>query len=143
MSLFSKNLRFLRRRGDFSQDEIATLFNKRPNTVGNWENRKSEPSLGELIRLGEFFKVSTHALLHTDLEKSGLQPVIDSEPDSPEQKPKGYSLTEPVNSMANEESHDAFWLILRELRSMNEKVDSLISGMGSSGFNKNSDKSAH
>jgi transcriptional regulator with XRE-family HTH domain len=143
MSFFSKNLRFLRRRGDFSQDEIATLFNKRPNTVGNWENRKSEPSLGELIRLGEFFKVSTHDLLHKDLEKSGFQAAADIQPDSPEQKLKSYPITEHTNSMANEESHDAFWLILRELRSMNEKVDSLISGMQSSGFNKNSDKSAH
>jgi transcriptional regulator with XRE-family HTH domain len=143
MSLFSKNLRFLRRRGDFSQDEIATLFNKRPNTVGNWENRKSEPSLGELIRLGEFFKVSTHALLHTDLEKSGFQPPVEAPPDPPAQLPKSYPIPEHTNSMANEESHDAFWLILRELRSMNEKVDSLIAGMESPGFNKNSDKSAH
>ena len=68
MSLFSKNLRFLRKKGNHNQDEIAILFNKQANTIGNWENRKSEPSLQELIKLGEFFKVSTGDLLQTDLE---------------------------------------------------------------------------
>ncbi len=66
MSLFSKNLRFLRKKGSLSQEEISLLFNKRANTIGNWENQKSEPSLAELIRLGEYFNVSIQELLHTD-----------------------------------------------------------------------------
>ena len=68
MSFFAKNLRFLRKKGGHNQDEIAILFNKQPNTVGNWENRKSEPSVQELIKLGEFFKVGTEDLLQADLE---------------------------------------------------------------------------
>lgn len=70
MSLFSKNLRYLRKKGNHNQDEIALLFRKRANTIGNWENQKSEPSLTELMKLGEFFKVSVEDLLHTDMEKS-------------------------------------------------------------------------
>ena len=143
MSLFSKNLRFLRRKGNYSQDQIATLFNKRPNTVGNWENQKSEPNLAELIRLSEFFKVTSQDLLHTDLERLSFQIPAIPEPHSEGDKPKAYALPEHVISMANEGSHDAFWLILRELRVMNEKVDSLISGIGPAAFKKNSDKSSH
>jgi hypothetical protein len=45
--------------------------------------------------------------------------------------------------MANEGNPDAFWLILRELRAMHEKVDLLVSGMESTGLKKNSDKSYH
>src|SRR6516165_2297598 len=68
MNLFSKNLRYLRKKGNHNQDEIALLFNKQPNTIGNWENRKSEPGLAELLRLAEFFKVSAEDLLQKDLE---------------------------------------------------------------------------
>jgi transcriptional regulator with XRE-family HTH domain len=56
MSLFSKNLRFLRKKGSYNQEEISFLFNKKANTVGNWENQKSEPNLAELMKLGEYFK---------------------------------------------------------------------------------------
>ncbi len=68
MSLFSKNLRFLRKKGNHNQEEIANLFNKRSNTIGNWENQKSEPSLAELMKLGEYFNISIHELLQVDLE---------------------------------------------------------------------------
>ncbi len=75
MSLFSKNLRFLRKKGNHNQDEISILFNKRANTIGNWENQKSEPSLAELIKLGEYFKVSIQELLHADLEMQSFQQI--------------------------------------------------------------------
>src|SRR5664279_1885516 len=71
MSLFSKNLRYLRRKGRYKQDEISNLFQKKANTIGNWENGISEPNLTELTRLGEFFKVSITDMLHTELEKGG------------------------------------------------------------------------
>ena len=44
---------------------------------------------------------------------------------------------------AREGSPDAFWLILRELRVIGEKLDGLVSGMEPGGFKKNSDKSYH
>ncbi len=69
MSSFSKNLRYLRKKGNHNQDEISNLFNKRANTIGNWENQKSEPSLTELIKLGEYFNVSLQDLAYNaDLE---------------------------------------------------------------------------
>jgi len=144
MSLFSKNLRFLRKKGNHNQDEISILFNKRANTIGNWENQKSEPSLAELIKLGEYFKVSIQELLHADLEMQSFQqdPVLKIS-DNTRQFPKSYPLQEPVSSMANEGSEDAFWMILRELRAVNDKLDLLASGMELSTLKKNSDKSSH
>jgi transcriptional regulator with XRE-family HTH domain len=144
MSLFSKNLRFLRKKGNLNQDEISILFKKRANTIGNWENQKSEPSLTELIKLGEFFKVSIQDLLHADMEKqtdhSGPETIS---PVPARHLIKSYSIQEPVTGIAREGSQDAFWLILRELRAIDEKVDLLVSGMESTGFKRNSDKSYH
>ncbi len=133
MSLFSKNLRFLRKRGNYNQDAISILFKKQPNTIGNWENEKSEPNLKELVVLAEFFKVSAQDLLHIDLEASV----------TPAEKDNAYGLTDRVNSQVNEASPDAFWVILREIRALNEKVDLLVSSMESTKHSKDSDKSYH
>jgi transcriptional regulator with XRE-family HTH domain len=143
MSIFSKNLRYLRKKGSHNQDDIAVLFRKRANTIGNWENQKSEPSLTELMKLGEFFKISVEDLLHTDMEKlSDSNPVTSTI--SAKVPVTSFSIQEPVHAgVAREGSPDAFWLILRELRVIGEKLDALTSGIESGGFKKNSDKSYH
>jgi transcriptional regulator with XRE-family HTH domain len=145
MSIFSKNLRYLRKRGNHNQDEIAILFKKRANTIGNWENQKSEPSLTELMKLGEFFKISVEDLLHTDMEKLSDPPLTKSVSAVSAKTPvTSLSIQEPVQAIAAREgSPDAFWLILRELRVIGEKLDSLVSGMEPGGFKKTSDKSYH
>ena len=145
MSIFSKNLRFLRKKGNHNQDEIALLFGKRANTIGNWENQKSEPSLKELMKLGEFFKVSVEDMLHSEMEK--LSELPDSKSVAPadsSRAPVISSLQEPLQASATgENGPDAFWLILRELRVIGNKLDGLISGMEPGAFKKNSDKSYH
>jgi transcriptional regulator with XRE-family HTH domain len=146
MSLFSKNLRFLRKKGSHNQDEIAILFRKRANTIGNWENQKSEPSLTELMKLGEFFNVSVEDLLHTDMEKTGDSLIVVSPASAVTRNAPvtSFSIQESAHSTAAREgSPDAFWLILRELRVISEKLDTLVSGIEPGGFKKKSDKSYH
>jgi transcriptional regulator with XRE-family HTH domain len=145
MSIFSKNLRYLRKKGNHNQDEIAILFKKRANTIGNWENQKSEPSLTELMKLGDFFKISVEDLLHTDME-SQSDPIIMSHDTSNSAKASvtPFSISERASGVAAREGGpDAFWLILRELRVIGEKLDALVNGMDPGGFKKNSDKSYH
>ncbi len=143
MSLFSKNLRFLRKKSGLNQEEISLLFNKRANTVGNWENQKSEPSMAELIKLGEYFNVSIQELFHTDLEIQSIQRDPTNILDTPLTSSKPYPLQEPLVSSANEGSQDAFWIILKELRAVNEKLDLLASRAEFSTLKTSSDKSAH
>lgn len=50
---------------------------------------------------------------------------------------------EPVQGPAKEGDSDAFWLILRELRVISEKLNTLVTGTEPVGFKKNSDKSYH
>jgi transcriptional regulator with XRE-family HTH domain len=142
VSLFSKNLRFLRKRENLNQEQIAVLFNKKANTIGNWENQKSEPSLAELIRLGEYFKVTTQDLVHTDLENHSGSAGMVPRPKK-DQNVKLYETQEVSTSIANEDNPDAFWIILRELRALNQKVDLLVSDLNSTGLKRNSDKSYH
>lgn len=139
MSLFSKNLRYLRKKKGLNQDEISILFDKKPNTVGNWENKKSEPSLAELMKLSEFFQVNLQELLETDLESgSSSQEGQTGNSGSPT-----IEKTNLTAAPAIEGSQDAFWLIMREIRALNDKVDLLVSSQETTGSKKNSDKSYH
>ena len=144
MSLFAKNLRFLRKQKGLNQEEISGLFNKRANTVGNWENGKSEPSIGELIRLADFFKVGLQQLLHSDLQKKAFE-MLDSGDDPVSEKPPvtTYRLNEGVTSMAQDAGDDSFWVVLRELRSISGKLDELKQLFESGLPRPGSDKSYH
>jgi transcriptional regulator with XRE-family HTH domain len=143
MSLFAKNLRFLRKKGNHNQEEIAILFNKQANTIGNWENSKSEPNLQELIKLGEFFKVSTEDLLQTDIEGQTQGSGVSLNENPFTQPIITFNPVLPPGNPAPETGSDAFWLILRELRAVHGKVDLLIADRESSGSKRNSDKSYH
>jgi transcriptional regulator with XRE-family HTH domain len=141
MSLFSKNLRYLRKKGNHNQDEIALLFNKRANTIGNWENQKSEPSLEELMKLGDFFNLGSGDLLQRDLEMefTGARRQESQIPEG--QFPANDNKPEPRSSQVREGEPDGFWLVLRELRALHEKVDLLVSRLESSSLHQHTDKS--
>ena len=143
MSFFAKNLRFLRKKSGYNQDEIAVLFSKQPNTIGNWENRKSEPSVQELIKLGEFFKVGMEDLLQVDLEQQsqGSPPSITE--DALTGSGSSQHLIDRPGGQIKEAGPDAFWLILRELRAVHEKIDLLIANRESGAQKRNADKSNH
>ncbi|MDP4130840.1 MAG: helix-turn-helix transcriptional regulator [Bacteroidota bacterium] len=145
MSLFARNLRFLRKQRGLNQDDISLLFNKRANTVGNWENSKSEPSIGELVKLADYFKVGLQELLHADLQKKSLQAIdaVSGSPDSVTAALNTYPVNDAGSSLAQDGSSDSFWLILRELRSMNEKLDVLKLFFESGSRIPDSDKSNH
>ena len=148
MSILSKNIRFLRKKMNLNQDHISLLFNKKANTIGNWENQKSEPSLAELIKLGDYFKVSTADLLQTDLEslsqgKAGQHQPAEKQKLKPPLSESSSGITDASPGTAGDGTPDAFWLILREIRALNERVDLLISGMETTGSKRNSDKSYH
>jgi transcriptional regulator with XRE-family HTH domain len=147
MSIFSKNLRFLRKRGNHNQEDIALLFKKKANTIGNWENQKSEPAFVELMKLADFFQVSIQDLLQSDLtireqaQSTGRE--LSSDGGNDLRSLESYKLQEFLGSPSVATGSDAFWIILRELRALNEKVDLLIAiGESASGV-KNSDKSYH
>lgn len=144
MHFFSKNLRYLRKKGQFNQEEISALFQKRPNTVGNWENQKSEPSLEELIRLAEYFQVTTESLLHEDLELQSRTPGAElSSPVAAKGKSTWGDRPELAAGGLPEGSPEGFWSVLRELRSIHEKLDRISEALRFSAHHPGSDKSSH
>lgn len=63
MGILANNLRMLRKELKLSQTEVAEKLGLGYYTLGKWEQGRAEPSADDLVRLADFFKVSTDFLL--------------------------------------------------------------------------------
>lgn len=71
----SNNLRYLRKKNDYSQDYIADLLGyKSYTTIQKWEMGISEPSFAKLNQLAELYKTDLDSLMKKDLEYEQLNP---------------------------------------------------------------------
>ena len=61
-----KNILDLRRKKGISQEELANLLLISRQTVSQWENDQTLPSIDNLLRLKEIFGVSVDKILSTD-----------------------------------------------------------------------------
>ncbi|PWT71254.1 MAG: hypothetical protein C5B59_18610 [Bacteroidetes bacterium] len=130
MSFLPKNLRYLRKRRSERQADVAKQVKKRQNTIGNWENGISEPSIRELYLLSGYFDVSLDDLVFADLEKLESLIKADIQTGSSFAKSTRHDLHFVAKNMANEGNRDQFWLIARELRKINEKLDVIKLNLG-------------
>jgi len=71
--LFSKNIKYMRKRMKLKQDELAEKLFVTPQAVSKWETCKSIPDVKMLITISNLFKVSVDQLLNEDLELSNKE----------------------------------------------------------------------
>lgn len=65
-----QNIRFLRRKYGFSQEQVAEkLEYKSFTTIQKWESGVSVPTLSQLSRLAELFRVDLDTIVNVDLAK--------------------------------------------------------------------------
>lgn len=57
------NISELRKQHQMSQDDFANIFHVSRQTVSNWENGKSCPDVGMLVKISEHFGISVDQLL--------------------------------------------------------------------------------
>lgn len=60
---FAKKLKDLRKDRHVSQRELAEYLHLTPNSICEWENLRSEPSIDLLIKLSNYFQCSLDYLL--------------------------------------------------------------------------------
>jgi transcriptional regulator with XRE-family HTH domain len=66
---FAKNLRFLRRRAEWSQSDLGDKIATDYNTISRYESGKSTPKLESLTKLAHVFEVSVEELRNVDLTR--------------------------------------------------------------------------
>lgn len=68
---FHKNIRYLRRINNLSQNAMAELLGyKSFTTIQKWECGESKPTFDMLVNIAEQFQVDLHDLIYQDLETS-------------------------------------------------------------------------
>ena len=61
--IFSQRLRFLRKKHRMTQKELADILHYGHTAIVNYESGRNQPSLQDLVKLADFFDVSTDFLL--------------------------------------------------------------------------------
>ena len=70
--MIAKKLKELREKKEMSQAELANILDVAQQTVASWEREKSSPNHELLLKLADFFHVSTDELLGRDTFKPNL-----------------------------------------------------------------------
>ena len=77
--MFGDMMKNLRQSRSLNQVQLANLLNDSKQTVSNWENNNILPSIEMLVKISQFFSVSTDYLLELDsgsyIEVTGLTDV--------------------------------------------------------------------
>ncbi len=66
----NENIKVLRQQSGLNQVEFARIMNVTKQCVSNWENDNVVPSVEMLIKLADYFKVSTDYLLGREKDES-------------------------------------------------------------------------
>lgn len=69
---FADNLKYLRKKNNFSQSELAERFGISDKTISSWENGRTEPNIEQLHTLSTFFNVSMENLIDDNLENQSI-----------------------------------------------------------------------
>ena len=66
---FHSNIKFLRKRKNRTQDEVADRLNMKRSTLSGYENRVAQPALDVLLLFSDYYQIAVDTLLKVDLSK--------------------------------------------------------------------------
>ena len=69
-NFFLSNLKLYGEKGSITQTELADMLGVKPNTISNYENKKSKPDLDDLLKIVNIFDVNVHEFLTLDNQKT-------------------------------------------------------------------------
>ncbi len=76
---FASNIKFLRKRKGRSQDEAAFILEVPRSTLSGYENEVAEPNFDMLVKLSDYFGISTDLLLRDDLSTYAESKLVELE----------------------------------------------------------------
>ena len=71
-SMISRNLKSLRKKNQYTQEEIAEKINVSRQSVAKWENGESNPDIESCIKLANLYNVKLDDLVNHSEEKTGI-----------------------------------------------------------------------
>ena len=83
--MFANQIKNLRRSKGLNQVQLAEKLGVKKQSISNWENDNIMPSIDMLVRIADFFSVSTDYLLGRDVQKESAPIMLDLTGLSPRQ----------------------------------------------------------
>lgn len=74
---FSDKLKLARQQQQLTQTQIAEQLHVSPKTISSWENARSFPDIGTLVRISDFYDISLDLLLREDQTMTDHYDAID------------------------------------------------------------------
>jgi len=65
--LFAQNIKFLRKRKDRTQDEVAEALGMKRSTLSGYENEVAMPAIPALIQFSDYYGIAVDTLVKVDL----------------------------------------------------------------------------
>lgn len=137
MNKLPQNLVYLIKKFGTTQAQLAAFAGVSQNSISNWINNLSSPSVPALIRIHQFFGVSLDALVLVDLEQSRIDfsdhieefkkaGRLQSKPaGKTEVASKNYFREEDINTLS-EPDPVANWAIMGQFKEVHRKLDILL-----------------
>lgn len=138
LTVFAKNLKFLRKSNDISQAEMFDRCGIKSTTWSNYENGITEPDFATLISISKLFEVQIHDLILTeienvqgnDLKRDGINKAKSTGKGTG--KGTGNATLRVINETFKHPSEDAdseeqltIWMLFEQLKQLNEKIDQM------------------
>jgi transcriptional regulator with XRE-family HTH domain len=138
VNYFAQNLRYIRRRFDITQSELALRMETGQSTIANWENGVSLPNVENLSLFYQILGIDIHTMIIIDMENGKV--LGDEEVKEFKRSGKvsgklsgkvtGYKRTKyiPSNaplSMFNEADETTTWVITKLLKTMHSDIEKI------------------
>ena len=76
-TMFSTRIKNLRKSRELNQVQLAEKLGVKKQSISNWENDNIMPSVDMLVKIADFFHVSTDYLLGREVHKASAPQVLD------------------------------------------------------------------
>lgn len=71
VNYLSKNIRYLRKTRQWSQEELASRLEIKRSNIAAYESKNVEPRLGLILRMAKLFNVNMAEFIHADIDQQG------------------------------------------------------------------------
>lgn len=75
--MFAIRIKNLRQSKELTQVQLAEKLGVKKQSISNWENDNIMPSVDMLVRIADFFQVSTDYLLGRDIQEPNAPQMLD------------------------------------------------------------------
>ena len=125
-SLLASNLRYLRRRANLSQADVAEHLGTDYNTISRYENGKSLPRLDALGKLAGLFRVSLETLREQDLSAGPATRIAPVAAPAPPVGPAVATVKPLLVTVELDGSAAGLAQVIARLRAINEVVAQVV-----------------